>query len=250
MQRVVVERRAGREQRIERRPAPRREPAERGFERAGLIESAREPVQRAFRARAQAEQPARREALGDPPPAPSDPFAQTVEHVAGHGPLGLGQPREALGEQPAADLELARRARGAAQPAREPAGAPAGLRAQRIAPHVERGLEPARGDAQVVHGLGVVERVAAARGPVEALEPLVEERADAPRQLGGVRGLVQRDDAHERASGSSAGRPSASSLVTRSHSSAEMSSTSRIASIVWKPNSRDSPSSSAITRRW
>lgn len=153
------------------------------------------------------------------------------------------------------DLELARLARGTPQPAGRRAGAPGRARAGPAAgraPHAERRLQPPGGDAQVVHGLGVG-RTAHPRGGREqggaATQQVLARSADREARRG-TRGRREGALPAGRHHTAGAGRPWASSAATRSHSSSEMSSTLRVASIVVNAYSCESASSSWIMRRW
>lgn len=197
-------------------------------------------------------------AVGDPfePPCPrhrSDRFAfavalraQAFEQREQRRPVRAG-----LGEQPLLQhghvhLEFARPARRASQATRlEPRVAP-GVPAGGRGPHSQCRLQPARCDAQVVHGVGVATGPRTRRGRAQ--------RGGAAQQLlaGGPDGRCghgcRRSGRFHHAVG--AGRPWATSAATRSHNSSEMSSTLRVASSVVNAYSCESASSSRIMRRW
>jgi len=153
--------------------------------------------------------------------------------------------RETLLDQRDDHFAVARDGAPAAQAPQPPPRLATRGRPQQLAPHVERSLEPPGGDAQVVDSVRVGALREVLRGRLEALRAAADRLGDA----GGVgTGAIDRQHAH--GTGDSSGRSSASTRETRSQSSCEMSSTLRVASRVWKPNSRARPSSSPITRRW
>lgn len=178
------------------------------------------------------------------------PAAQAREQRAQRRARPAARGQQPSLEQRGVHLELARLAGRAPQPAGRAAGAPrlAGPGpAVRRPPHVQRDLEPAGGDAQVVHGLGVASAAHAHRGGRQggaAQEQLEAGAADRGRAT--ARPLVRRPRHHA----AGAGRPLASSAATLSHSSSEMSSTFRVASIVVNAYSCDRSSSSRMMRRW
>lgn len=160
------------------------------------------------------------------------PRAQAREHRQQCRTLGGGLGQHPRLEQLDVHFQLARVAGRAPQPARAAPRRPRlalGPRRRRR-PHAQRRLEPARRDAQVVHGFGVELRAGpCGRGGERGGAPQQVERDGlGPRGRHGAQGFrVQRHDA-------GAGRPWASSAATRSQSLSEISSTLRVASSVVK----------------
>jgi len=182
-----------------------------------------------------------------------------VVHVAAPGVEQVGTHQsdrerlvaQALREIRDAHLELARGADRAPQVAQPVARAAAWLRLERVAPQVEDRDQAAHPDAQVVDrvivGVGPDARGGGGEG-VGATSDLGSHPGPERRARAGRRAAV---GVHARlAWPSTRGAPDSSKALTRSDTYSAISVAGRVASMVSNWYSRESASSSPMTRRW
>src|SRR5688572_7192521 len=131
-----------------------------------------------------------------------------------------------------------------AEPAPRPARRP---RLEHVLPQLESGGEPPARHPQIVNRFAVVSRAQARGRGSEVGGEGAEALSHGAARVVGCGGTQRQQTRRAHAEDA---RLAWSSVSTRAHRSWEIASIEPVASRVWKPYSRDSPSSSWITRPW